>query len=181
MPVRFTYKEVEPDNFGLSTDEILELDDKDLDRRVPLSWYAPYAQGPKRGRRKGQQPTPKSRRFFQERKEKIRKELSKGPRVREQTEETEAQGKKTRIDYGTKDEREYLQKRGYAKLMPTTNTSSEAKPQGKNNKKNKSQRGGGNAAQNTNKAQTGQKRKRDEPGNGKASGERPAKKAKTAA
>ena len=42
LPTRFQYKEVAPSNYGLTTREILTLDDKDLNQIVSLKKLAPY-------------------------------------------------------------------------------------------------------------------------------------------
>lgn len=42
LPTRFQYKEVAPSNYGLTTREILSLDDKDLNQIVSLKKIAPY-------------------------------------------------------------------------------------------------------------------------------------------
>lgn len=41
-PMRFNYKQVEPESFNLSTEQILEKDDKELNQLVSLKYYAPY-------------------------------------------------------------------------------------------------------------------------------------------
>lgn len=49
--LRFAYRQVPADTFGLSAAEILESEDKELNRKVSLRFYAPYRegrQGPKR-------------------------------------------------------------------------------------------------------------------------------------
>ncbi|GAB0496108.1 hypothetical protein MMPV_007418 [Pyropia vietnamensis] len=50
---RFAYREVPADTFGLTAAEILESEDKELNRKVSLRFYAPYREGqpgPKRAR-----------------------------------------------------------------------------------------------------------------------------------
>lgn len=42
MPVRFKYKEVEPESFNLSPEEILTMDDKELNQMVSIKLLAPY-------------------------------------------------------------------------------------------------------------------------------------------
>lgn len=42
MPVRFKYKEVEPESFNLSAEEILAMDDKELNQMVSIKLLAPY-------------------------------------------------------------------------------------------------------------------------------------------
>lgn len=42
MPVRFKYKEVEPESFNLSPEEILATDDKELNQMVSIKLLAPY-------------------------------------------------------------------------------------------------------------------------------------------
>lgn len=41
-PMRFNYKQVEEESFGLTTQDILEKDDKELNRVVSLKYLAPY-------------------------------------------------------------------------------------------------------------------------------------------
>ena len=41
-PTRFSYKKVEEESFGLTAEEILEMDDKELNRIVSLKYVAPY-------------------------------------------------------------------------------------------------------------------------------------------
>lgn len=43
--LRFAYRQVPADTFGLSAAEILESEDKELNRKVSLRYYAPYRQG----------------------------------------------------------------------------------------------------------------------------------------
>ena len=45
MPTRFKYKTVEPESYGLETDEILLADDKELNTVVGLSKLATYHTG----------------------------------------------------------------------------------------------------------------------------------------
>ena len=53
LKTRFKYRQVEPDTFGLTMEEIFELDDKDLNRRASLKKLAPYGgRGGGRGRGK---------------------------------------------------------------------------------------------------------------------------------
>lgn len=50
---RFAYREVPADTFGMTAAEILESEDKELNRKVSLRYYAPYREGrpgPKRAR-----------------------------------------------------------------------------------------------------------------------------------
>lgn len=42
VPMRFNYKKVEPESFNLTTDEILQSEDKELNRMVSLKYLAPY-------------------------------------------------------------------------------------------------------------------------------------------
>lgn len=41
-PTRFTYKKVDGESFGLSAEDILEMDDKELNRLVSVKYLAPY-------------------------------------------------------------------------------------------------------------------------------------------
>lgn len=43
--LRFAYRQVPPDTFGLTAAEILESEDKELNRKVSLRYYAPYREG----------------------------------------------------------------------------------------------------------------------------------------
>jgi protein KRI1 len=45
QPMRFEYVQVKPDSFGLSVDDILNLDDKALNQRISLKKLAPYEDG----------------------------------------------------------------------------------------------------------------------------------------
>lgn len=42
VPMRFTYKKVEPQAFNMTADEILSLEDKELNRIVSMKYLAPY-------------------------------------------------------------------------------------------------------------------------------------------
>lgn len=42
VKTRFKYKKVAPKSFGLTEDEVLLLDDKQLNKLVPLKKYRPY-------------------------------------------------------------------------------------------------------------------------------------------
>lgn len=42
MPVRFKYTKVTPCDYGLTAQQILEMDDKELNKIVPLKKLAPY-------------------------------------------------------------------------------------------------------------------------------------------
>lgn len=41
-PMRFNYKQVEPESFNLTSEDILGMDDKELNRMVSLKYLAPY-------------------------------------------------------------------------------------------------------------------------------------------
>ena len=45
MPTRFKYRKVEPNNYGLSTEEILFARDTTLKNYVSLKKMAPYCEG----------------------------------------------------------------------------------------------------------------------------------------
>ncbi len=42
VPVRFNYKQVEPETFGMTAEEVLAEDDKELNQRASLKYLAPY-------------------------------------------------------------------------------------------------------------------------------------------
>merc|ERR1712070_841759 len=46
MPVRFKYKEVDREDYGLDAREILLADDKELTQLIPLKKMAPYREQP---------------------------------------------------------------------------------------------------------------------------------------
>lgn len=62
-PVRFGYKKVDPDSYGLDIMEILEADVKDLNAYVPLKHLAPYRKKPAKPRGKWNKRTKKVESF----------------------------------------------------------------------------------------------------------------------
>jgi protein KRI1 len=50
-PVRFNYKKVDSESFGMDPNEILKCDDKELNRKASLKYLAPYRKKPWRGPR----------------------------------------------------------------------------------------------------------------------------------
>lgn len=63
--LRFAYRQVPADTFGLSAAEILESEDKELNRKVSLRFYAPYREG-RQGPKRAPQQDKRSRGYVRE-------------------------------------------------------------------------------------------------------------------
>lgn len=63
--LRFAYRKVPADTFGLSAAEILESEDKELNRKVSLRFYAPYREG-RQGPKRAPQQDKRSRGYVRE-------------------------------------------------------------------------------------------------------------------
>lgn len=63
--LRFAYRQVPADTFGLSAAEILESEEKDLNRKVSLRFYAPYREG-RQGPKRAPQQDKRSRGYVRE-------------------------------------------------------------------------------------------------------------------
>lgn len=108
MPVRFHYTQVKPQSYGLSTEEIMDADDKELRQYVSIKKMAPYREREwyvpknKAGKFKSQlqkklkkmeEEEKKSRKEEKKNRKKEKKEMEKAKQEQEQTKSTKRRRK----------------------------------------------------------------------------------------
>lgn len=103
MPTRFKYREVKDDSFGLSTEEILALSDKELNQVVSVKKLAPYRED--EAVRVNREGLKKARNRAKEKLEELKRGSNRDEEVREAAERVQSFAKPTKKGLKQADER----------------------------------------------------------------------------
>jgi protein KRI1 len=103
MPTRFKYREVKDDSFGLSTEEILALSDKELNQVVSVKKLAPYRED--EAVRVNREGLKKARNRAKEKLEELKRGSNRDEEVREAAERVQSFARPTKKGLKQADER----------------------------------------------------------------------------